>query len=132
MKIRLISPIPLKDYRYIIIVLLFIEHFYYFAAHEKSAYRARGKSLPSIHSSDKTVFATKIADAVNAQGGMVGRIKLIMQEPGRSCRISVTDHDPDVLDLNPSGTHVDGAAIVLLVEKSWFAKLMKESVQSLL
>ena len=76
-------------------------------------------------------FATGIADAVTSQGGLVGHVKAFAQEIGDSCRISVTLHDPDIMEFENETVKVEGVAIVMLVDEDWYAQLITQRVQSI-
>lgn len=77
---------------------------------------ARGKLM---------AFTTGIADAVADAGGLVGHIKAYARERGDAFRISVTLHDPDILDLDEHDVQVEGVAIVFSVDESWYGDLVE-------
>jgi hypothetical protein len=68
------------------------------------------------------IFASGLADAVYARGGIVGHIKAFAREQGASVRISVTLHDPDMVEFDGTQVHVEGVAIVYGVERAWYER----------
>lgn len=67
-------------------------------------------------------FASGLADAVYAQGGIVGHIKAFAREQGASMRLSVTLHDPDIIAFDDVQVRVEGVAIVYGVDRVWYER----------
>jgi hypothetical protein len=76
-------------------------------------------------------FASKLSDDVDAQGGIVGHIKAFARERGNSFRVSVTMHDPDIMDFEGRDVSVEGVAIVLAVDRGWYEKTIAERISRL-
>ncbi len=76
-------------------------------------------------------FAKSISGRVEFEGGIVGHIKAFAREQGDSFRLSLTADEPDILDFHGSSTHVEGVAIVLLVDEDWYCDLLKEEIATL-
>lgn len=102
--------------------------------HEGQLVASYRLDLPgSLDDAKKTLsaFTESIADAIYAQGGIVGHIKAFARSQGDSFRISITVHDPDIIDFSDSSVHVEGVAIVFGVDKAWYEAYMTEKVQTL-
>lgn len=76
-------------------------------------------------------FTGAIAEAVYAQGGVVGHIKAFARSQGDSFRISITVHDPDIIDFSDESVHVEGVAIVFGVDKTWYEQYLTEQVEGI-
>lgn len=71
-----------------------------------------------------STFASAVARAVDDQGGIVGHVKAVVREAGQGVRVSVTFDEPDITPLPAAGVRVEGVAIVLAVDRSWYETLL--------
>ena len=102
--------------------------------HEGSLVASYRFTLPgSLTSAKQTLsdLTTGIADEVYAKGGIVGHIKAFAQSQGDSFRISITMHDPGIIDFSDASVRVEGVAIVLGVERDWYEHYLTELIESL-